>query len=85
MCQVGLAVDQNVSRLRLTAADRTGPLKSFVPLMQLKQNFTFKVEDEREAGVGTLGSCRTVQVLALTQCFDRLSIVLAQPTEKAVV
>ena len=49
-----------------------------VPLMQIKQDFTFEIQDERAAGFGALESCRTVQRLALTQSFDRLPVVLAQ-------
>jgi precorrin-2 methylase len=48
-----------------------------VPLMQIKQDLTFEIQDECTAGVGALDSCWTVQRLALTQSFDRLPVVLA--------
>jgi hypothetical protein len=71
--------------LRVRRGSSSGASRGIVPLMQLKQDLAFEIQDERAAGFGTLESGRIVQSLTMTQSFDRLPVILAQSTEKAVV
>src|SRR3954449_11861657 len=75
----------SIDQPRIHCCSSSRASAAVVPLMQIKQDFTFEIQDERLAGIGTLGSCRTVQRFALTQSFNRLPVVLAQSTKKTVV